>query len=127
MATRAERFRAMAERKGEANRKGKANGLGKVNGEAKVQLRTPSYAQLLARAAPPDQRRYGGISTGARNQSNGGSKMTASYEDNLAPGRPSRKSTRRSGDAHMKAATPLTGRQLLRLNSPAHKHDERRR
>src|SRR4029453_2444417 len=82
--------------------------------------RQPSPAKALEAGAPADQRRYGGTSTGARNRSLG-HKATHALEDSLAPGRPSRKSTRKSKH-HQKAAGPLPAREQLRVSSPARRH-----
>jgi hypothetical protein len=106
MATRAERFKAET-----ARAKPK---------KAPKATRAPSPAKLMEAAAPPEDRRYGAQSTGARNRSLG-HKATAALEDSLAPGRPSRKSTRKSSH-HQKAASTLTAREQLRVASPGRRH-----
>jgi hypothetical protein len=126
MATRAERFKSTTARHAETDSrtspaKGKG-GKGK-NGKSGGQ-RTPSTAKRLAQAAPADERRYGGPSTAARNRSLG-KKAIYALEDTQAPAKPSRKSTRR-GKNRVKAATPLTSRQKLKVTSPTQQHDRGR-
>jgi hypothetical protein len=106
MATRAERFKAEAAR-AKPHKPPKAG-------------REPSPAKVLEGAAPPEDRRYGGTSTSARNRSLG-HKATHALEDAVAPGRPSRKSTRKSSH-HQKAASSLTAREQLRAASPGRRH-----
>jgi len=112
MATRAERFKSTTARQGQKNSGSRAK---------KAASRTQSPAKRAEQAASPEQRRYGGSSTGLRNVSLGKKAMYA-LEDSQAPQRPSRKSSR-SGKNRVKAATPLTGRQMLRVTSPANRHD----
>jgi hypothetical protein len=126
MATRAERFKSTTARHAQQDaqvspsqgRNGKSEG-GKSGGR-----RTPSRAKRLAQAAPPDERRYGGPSTAARNRSLG-KKAIHTLEDTKAPAKPSRKSTRR-GKNRVKAATPLTSRQKLKVTSPTQQHERGR-
>ena len=119
MATRAERFKAETARQGSKSKSGKTNGNSTGNGAS----RTPSRAKLMKAAMPNDERRYGGASTGVRNQNKTGDR-TYELEDSRAPQPPSRKSTRKS-DEHVKLGTALTSRQHLKLNSPHAKHDRR--
>ena len=73
---------------------------------------------------PPGERRYGGLSTAARNVSLG-KKAVYALEDTVGDHRPSRKSSRAGGKNRVKAATPLTSRQQLKVNSPSRRHDHR--
>jgi hypothetical protein len=124
MATRAERFKSTTARHAQENQQaGKPSGKGK--GGKGVGKRTPSEAKRLAQASPPEERRYGGASTAARNRSLG-KKAIYSLEDSATPSRPSRKSTRAGGKNRVKAATPLTSRQKLKMTSPAQQHSRGR-
>jgi hypothetical protein len=123
MATRAERFKSTTARHAQENQKaGKPSGKGQGKGGGK---RTPSQAKRLAQASPPEDRRYGGTSTAARNRSLG-KKAIYSLEDSATPSRPSRKSTRAGGKNRVKAATPLTSRQKLKMTSPTQQHSRGR-
>lgn len=125
MATRAERFRAETARQGPKttknakSRNSRRNAKSAANGAS----RTPSLAKKMGAAQPPDERRYGGPSTGIRNLKKGGDR-SYDLEDTRAPQPPSRKSTRRS-EEHVKLGTALTSRQQLKMNTPHAKHDRR--
>jgi hypothetical protein len=127
MATRAERFKSTTARHAQqdAEVSPPRSGNGKSQGRKSESQRTPSRAKRLAQAAPPDERRYGGPSTAARNRSLG-KKAIHALEDSKAPAKPSRKSTRRGGKNRVKAATPLTSRQKLKVTSPTQQHDRGR-
>jgi hypothetical protein len=112
MATKAERFKSTTARQGQAK---------KEAGSKSGRPRQPSPAKRLAQAAAPEERRYGGPSTAARNRSLG-KKAIYKLEETLAPQTPSRKSSR-GGKNRSKAATPLTSRQKLKITSPAQQHD----
>lgn len=98
MATKAERFRYEAERTGK-RKATPAKGGGAKSG----------------RSIPRERQRIGG--TGVRNLSLG-KKATVELEDSNPATRPSRKSTRISGKAHVKHAAPLKAKQLMKLVSP---------
>jgi hypothetical protein len=121
MATRAERFKSTTAR--HAQQDAQVSPSKGRNGKSEGR-RTPSSAKRLAQAAPPDERRYGGPSTAARNRSLG-KKAIHTLEDTKAPAKPSRKSTRR-GKNRVKAATPLTSRQKLKVTSPTQQHERGR-
>lgn len=127
MATRAERFRAETARQGLKTTKNtkpsKSGNNSKASSAANGASRTPSRAKQMGAALPPEERRYGGMSTGIRNLKKGGDR-SYDLEDTRAPQPPSRKSTRRSAE-HVKLGTALTSRQQLKLNSPHAKHDRR--
>ena len=114
MATRAERFKSDTARKGSKPPSKRANKT----------ARTPSRAKMMGNALPGDERRYGGMSTAARNKQQSPGEASYDLEDTRAPQPPSRKSTRKSSE-HVKLGTALTGRQQLKLNSPHNKHDRR--
>jgi hypothetical protein len=113
MATRAERFRSTTARQGQTSGGGAPRKIGGT--------RKPSPAKQAERLSPPEERRYGGPSTAARNLSLG-KKAIYALEDTRGDQRPSRKSSR-SGSNRVKAATPLTSRQKLRVTSPSSRHD----
>jgi hypothetical protein len=113
MATKAERFKAAEQRK-------------RQNPGAKAKPKKPRGGRRLAMtadtAAPgvgADARRWGGESTGARNVSkHAGRKAAYDLEDSRATSaRPSRKSTRKSGN-RQKHGAQLRSRELLRTTSP---------
>ena len=120
MATRAERFKSTTARHGQEDQQaGKPSGKGKGGGK-----RTPSRAKRLAQAAPPEERRYGGASTAARNRSLG-KKAIYKLEDSATPSAP-RASRPAGGKNRVKAATPLTCRQKLKVTSPTQQHSRGR-
>jgi hypothetical protein len=114
MATRAERFKSTTARQRDGQG---ADGAGAPAGKKRHQ---PSRAKRLQQAAAPGDRRYGGASTAARNMSKG-KKAIYKLEETRAPLTPSRKSSR-GGKNRVKAATPLTSRQKLRVTSPTQQH-----
>src|SRR5688500_16471975 len=111
MATKAERFKAAAERKGPREVKTKTP-------------RGPGTLKTTADTSKPgvgsDARRWGGDSTGARNRStHAAQKATYGYEDsNADTACPSRKSTRAGSRHHVKPDNPLKNKQLLKHTSP---------
>jgi hypothetical protein len=94
MATKAERFRYDAER----------------TGKPKAAPGTRRGASVMR-----ERQRTGG--TGMRNLSNG-KKATVEFEDSAHGTRPSRKSTRISGKAHIKQGTPLKTKHVMKMISP---------
>jgi hypothetical protein len=116
MATRAERFKSSTAR----HQDGQSEGGQPAGATGKKKRHQPSRAKRLAQAAAPGDRRYGGTSTAARNLSLG-KKAVYKLEETRAPLTPSRKSSR-GGKNRVKAATPLTSRQKLRVTSPAQTH-----
>jgi hypothetical protein len=119
MATRAERFKSTTARQRDKQGAG-GGGSGGAGSGGKKKRHQPSRAKRLAQASPPGERRYGGASTAARNLSLG-KKAIHELEETVAPKTPSRKSTR-GGKNRVKAATPLTSRQKLRVTSPTQQH-----
>lgn len=111
MATRAENFRSEQERahapeSPRAERSDKPDKATRLQSELSGTVRNGAAASAL------------------RNLSQGKSAAHA-LEDTIGSAAPSRKSTRRSGKDHLKAATSLTARQLLRTTSPSARHQKR--
>jgi hypothetical protein len=113
MATKAERYRAAAERAKPGRPK-----------QSKPRKRTYGIDTAMPGVSVTD-RRAGGTSTALRNRSYG-KKAAFAYEDTLAPERPSRKSSRRSSN-HQKAGATLRATTLLKQDAPTARHERRSR
>ncbi len=120
MATKAERFRAAAERKGLRQPRRKTP-RGPGMRRRSIDTRLPGVSG--------DDRRWGGASTGARNRTEHAEhKATYAYEDSNADvARPSRKSTRASSRHLIKPDNPLKSKVLLRATSPTARSGQRPR
>jgi hypothetical protein len=110
MATRAERFRAESERSGPK--------LPKQPPRKRTTFRSEILEGLSGRQLDPDRAAPAHYSRAA------GRKATYALEPTPVAKRPSRKSTRRSGQ-HQKAAAPLKARVALKVSSPEQRHDRR--
>jgi hypothetical protein len=105
MATRAERLRAQQERSHQHRPPAQPKKTGRISKAERL------LAEVSGTVRP------GPASTGLRNLSRG-RKATYALEDSAGTKKPSRKSTRRSSEEHVKAATSLTSRQKLRVAAP---------
>lgn len=137
MATRGERFKAAAERSGPKREPGGAKNGAKTKAGARpggtgagTGERSARSKSIVSAEGPESARRYGGMSTAARNRAKGyegrgkAGKGIYVLEDSRATSPPSRKSTRRS-KAHVKGATQLTTRTEMRVSSPSRRHATR--
>ena len=104
MATKAERFRYLAERSGPPQPKHP-----KPRRDLVVDTSKPGVSAT--------DRKAGGNSTAGRNRSQKALNKSAVTLEDSATGRPSRKSSRRSA-THSKSASSLSRRQTRRIRSP---------
>jgi len=109
MATRAERFRAEAERSGPKQSK---------QPQRKRTVRPPIVDGVSGRQLDPS------IAAPAHHKGAAGRKAMYALEPTPGNSRPSRKSSRRSGQ-RQKAAVALTARMALQVSSPERRHDRR--
>jgi hypothetical protein len=116
MATRAERFRATAERKGGGGARAKSGAKrpGRTNWAERETAQLGTYDGTL----PARE-------TGRRNMSKSKSSRYE-LESSLTPKRPSRKQSRRSNN-RQKTDSVLKGRQQLRVNNPKRRSAEHQR
>lgn len=121
MATRAERFRATAQRKGSSEAKAAARPKrARATNKARSGFAERETAELTTYDGSSPSRE-----TGRRNMSRSKSSRYE-LESSITPKRPSRKQTRRSNN-RQKTDSALQGRQQLRVNRPQRRSAEHRK